>query len=61
MIDWVWVQEEPINMGAWTYVKDVLALDNLEVVARKPSASPATGFKSVHDQKQADIVNRAFL
>jgi 2-oxoglutarate dehydrogenase E1 component len=60
-IDWVWVQEEPLNMGAWTYIKEVFALDHLEFVGRKASASPATGFKAVHDQKQADIVNSAFF
>ncbi len=58
--DWVWVQEEPLNMGAWTYIKEVFALDSLDVIGRKASASPATGFKAVHDQKQAEIVTTAF-
>jgi 2-oxoglutarate dehydrogenase E1 component len=34
--------------------------DNLTYVARKASASPATGFKKVHDKEQASIVSRAF-
>jgi len=59
--DWVWVQEEPLNMGAWTYIKEIFALDSLEVIGRKASASPATGFKAAHDQKQAEIVHSAFL
>ncbi|WP_367392388.1 2-oxoglutarate dehydrogenase E1 component [Lewinella sp. LCG006] len=62
----LWVQEEPANMGAWQYVNsmrynDGVALpDNLNFVARKTSASPATGFKKVHDQEQQSIVDRAF-
>jgi len=62
----LWVQEEPSNMGAWQYISSILInkevdLDvTLELVARKSSASPATGFKKVHDQQQEDIVNRAF-
>jgi len=59
-LDWVWVQEEPLNMGAWIYIKEVFALDNLDVIGRKASASPATGFKAVHDQKQNEIVLSAF-
>ena len=61
-----WVQEEPSNMGAWQYMSAILInkeidLDvTLNLVARKSSASPATGFKKVHDQQQKDIVDRAF-
>ncbi|MCG8331627.1 MAG: 2-oxoglutarate dehydrogenase E1 component [Chitinophagales bacterium] len=61
-----WVQEEPSNMGAWQYMSSILinrAIDldvTLNLVARKSSASPATGFKKVHDQQQTDIVDRAF-
>jgi 2-oxoglutarate dehydrogenase E1 component len=31
----------------------------MEFVSRKASASPATGFKKVHDAEQAKIVNQA--
>ncbi|MDX1410121.1 MAG: 2-oxoglutarate dehydrogenase E1 component, partial [Saprospiraceae bacterium] len=55
-----WVQEEPENMGAWTYIRRLLPFPELPVVARKASASPATGFKKVHDKQQEDLVNRAF-
>ena len=55
-----WVQEEPRNMGAWNYIRDMLPFDNLDVVARKASASPATGFKKVHDEQQAALVAEAF-
>ena len=57
----IWVQEEPENMGAWQHVFMSLYQHRpLKVVARKASASPATGFKKVHDQQQMDIVERAF-
>jgi len=54
-----WVQEEPENMGAWGYMLRVSNLD-LKVVARKVSASPATGYAKVHKQEQAEIVEKAF-
>ena len=63
----IWVQEEPSNMGAWQYISSLahndqigFDLSNLKYVARKSSASPATGFKKVHDQTQVSIVERAF-
>ena len=56
-----WVQEEPENMGAWQHIFMSLHQHrSIQVIARKASASPATGFKKVHDQQQQDIVDRAF-
>jgi len=55
----IWVQEEPGNMGAWQYILSWMRDTKLELVSRKTSASPATGFKKVHDDEQADILNRA--
>ena len=56
-----WVQEEPANMGSWQYILSNYHQKNLTLVSRKASASPATGFKKVHDQQQNDIVDRAFM
>jgi len=57
----VWVQEESSNMGAWQYMNSFSALGkDLRLVSRKSSASPATGFKKVHEKKQAEIVDAAF-
>ncbi|GAB3747585.1 2-oxoglutarate dehydrogenase E1 component [Spirosoma pomorum] len=53
-----WVQEEPENMGYWTYLLRVGM--NLPIIARKAAASPATGYAKMHTQEQADIVRRAF-
>ena len=55
-----WVQEEPLNMGAWDYLLRYLRQSPIDVVARKASASPATGFKKSHDAQQQDILDRAF-
>jgi len=55
-----WVQEEPQNMGAWRFVLANYRDKDFEVIARKHSASPATGFKKVHEKQQADIIKRAF-
>jgi 2-oxoglutarate dehydrogenase E1 component len=55
----VWVQEEPENMGAWTYMLRASGLD-LQLVSRKASPSPATGFSKIHKAEQAEIVSKAF-
>lgn len=55
----VWVQEEPKNMGAWSFINMRVDM-NLEVVSRKISASPATGFSKVHKEEQAGLVKQAF-
>ena len=57
----VWVQEESSNMGAWQYMNSFSALGkSMRLVSRRSSASPATGFKKVHEKKQAEIVEAAF-
>lgn len=62
----IWVQEEPSNMGAWQYMNSIFLSEelklhtNLQYIARKSSASTATGFKKVHDEQQAEIVRKAF-
>jgi 2-oxoglutarate dehydrogenase E1 component len=60
-----WAQEEPINMGAWPYLR-VQFGDRLferfpfAEIARPASASPATGSHRRHKQEQKEIVERAF-
>lgn len=54
----IWVQEEPENMGYWTYLLRIGL--NYPIISRKASASPATGYPKIHSQEQADIVRRAF-
>ena len=64
----VWCQEEPANMGSWTFVDRRLeyALDDIDIKAKRPvyagrmpSASPATGLMKVHVDEQNRLVNWA--
>ncbi|MCX6199009.1 MAG: 2-oxoglutarate dehydrogenase E1 component [Bacteroidetes bacterium] len=57
----LWVQEESENMGAWYFIHARLH-EKLHIrgIARKNSASPATGFKKVHLEEQETILQRAF-
>jgi len=58
----VWAQEEPQNMGAWTFVRDHVQqqLDlTLSYVGRPERASPAEGYASDHEAEQHRIVDAA--
>jgi 2-oxoglutarate dehydrogenase E1 component len=55
-----WVQEEPKNMGAWTFLLRWDENFDLKLFSRKSSASPATGFSKVHAKEQEEIVKNAF-
>ncbi len=55
----LWVQEEPANMGSWTYIQNLLPHLQLRVISRKAAASPATGFKRLHDENQERILTEA--
>jgi 2-oxoglutarate dehydrogenase E1 component len=64
MEELVWVQEEPRNMGAWTYVEPRLremAGERVEVsyVGRPERASPAEGYPAAHIAEQSRIVREA--
>ena len=58
--DFAWVQEEPMNQGAWLHLHRYEFPSALKYHGRRSSASPATGFKKVHDREQAEIVSAAF-
>lgn len=55
-----WVQEEPENMGAWTYILRKYRHDIDQGIFRPASASPATGYNKIHQQEQQEIVDKAF-
>ncbi|MCB0684906.1 MAG: 2-oxoglutarate dehydrogenase E1 component [Saprospiraceae bacterium] len=54
-----WVQEEPSNMGAWQYFWSFYRNQDIELLSRKSSASPATGYKKVHAEQQQDLIDKA--
>lgn len=66
-----WAQEEPANMGAWTYARPLLKSTlrsakfgndpRVQYAGRHPSASPATGSSMVHQLEQEEVVASALL
>lgn len=57
---WYWVQEEPLNMGAATFLRMNVKNINLYIVSRQASAATASGYSKVHAKEQAQIVDTAF-
>ncbi len=57
---WFWVQEEPLNMGAATFLQVNLKTINFGIISRNASASTATGYHRVHVQEQKEIIETAF-
>lgn len=60
--DFIWVQEEPENMGAWPFLYRKLRKSNLnlDVISRKESSSTATGYAKMHEKQQLAIIDEAF-
>jgi 2-oxoglutarate dehydrogenase E1 component len=61
----VWLQEEPKNMGAWTFMSDRLRdlVDGripVRYIGRPEQASPAEGFADLHQMAQRFIIEAAF-
>ncbi|MBW2449687.1 MAG: 2-oxoglutarate dehydrogenase E1 component, partial [Deltaproteobacteria bacterium] len=59
----IWVQEEPENMGAWFFVRtrlEKLIGKPIEYIGRNASASPATGFPAIYRKEQDTVINTAF-
>ncbi|MBI3232547.1 MAG: 2-oxoglutarate dehydrogenase E1 component, partial [Bacteroidetes bacterium] len=58
--EYIWVQEEPKNQGAWTYLLRREENWKMKLISRNSSASPATGFSKVHAAEQAALIEEAF-
>jgi 2-oxoglutarate dehydrogenase complex dehydrogenase (E1) component-like enzyme len=61
----VWVQEEPSNMGGWTYMEPRLrkvlrSNQSLKYAGRPESPSPATGSHTIHQIEQRELITNAF-
>jgi 2-oxoglutarate dehydrogenase E1 component len=61
----LWVQEEPLNMGAWRFLhekfgKHLFGRLPFAVISRHESASPATGSHGAHKLEQQQLIERAF-
>ncbi|MDP1746582.1 MAG: 2-oxoglutarate dehydrogenase E1 component [Bacteroidota bacterium] len=59
--EYLWVQEEPENMGAWAYMLRAFREVNLKYIGRNESASPATGYGKQHIKQQQSIIDRVFV
>ena len=68
--EFIWCQEEPENMGAWSFVEKYInwtlgligaKSKNVQYVGRKPSASTATGYLKKHVQQQDEIISKVLL
>jgi 2-oxoglutarate dehydrogenase E1 component len=62
--DVAWVQEEPANMGAWTFLRSQLEAHRLDArplryVGREEAASPATGSYKIHQAEENAILDEA--
>ncbi len=65
----IWCQEEPENMGAWTFLdrKIEAVLSKIDIKAKRPNyvgrevaASPAAGYPKIHTRQIAQFMNQAF-
>ncbi|MEI7912486.1 MAG: 2-oxoglutarate dehydrogenase E1 component [Verrucomicrobiota bacterium] len=59
----VWCQEEPANMGAWTFVAPLLEAvvgTRIGYAGRIAAASPASGSKAIHAREQHALLSQAF-
>ena len=57
---WYWTQEEPLNMGAASFLRMNLTSINYGVISRPSSAATASGFSKVHAKEQEGILETAF-
>lgn len=57
---WVWLQEEPENMGAWSHILKFFEEKQLELVSRPASSASATGSHERHDKQVEEILGKVF-
>jgi 2-oxoglutarate dehydrogenase E1 component len=65
--EYIWVQEEPENMGAWAHIMRMFMkyseFENIKLkyIGRPENASPATGFSKSHAEQQQAILDKIFV
>jgi 2-oxoglutarate dehydrogenase E1 component len=63
----LWVQEEPKNMGAWSYmeprIRELVGSSDMTVGynGRPKRSSPASGYQQIHSFEQQFIINQALV
>jgi 2-oxoglutarate dehydrogenase E1 component len=58
--NYIWIQEEPENMGAWGYILRTFRKLDLELISRKASGSPAAGSSLVHEKRHRALLDKLF-
>lgn len=63
--EWIWIQEEPSNMGAWDYLRPILRTlvpnnQEFKYIGRPRSASPAVGSYALHKKQFGEMMNALF-
>jgi 2-oxoglutarate dehydrogenase E1 component len=59
-VELVWAQEEPENMGAWSYIMRMMRKTNIDVVAYPAQASPAAGSSKMHEARMKQVMDQLF-
>ena len=59
-VELMWAQEEPENMGAWSYIMRMMRKSNIDVVAYPAQASPAAGSSKMHDARMRQVMDQLF-
>lgn len=57
---WIWAQDEPENMGAWSFVQRTFKDIPFILVSRPASGSPAAGLAEIHKQRLQKILDKVF-
>ncbi len=57
----LWVQEEPVNMGAWSFLLQHFRWASLTPIARPMGASPDTGSPAIYAIRQKAIIDAVFV
>lgn len=58
----LWVQEEPKNMGAWSFVQPYFyeLFQDIQYIGRPADSSPAVGSHAIHLEQQTNLIVQAF-
>ena len=58
--EYIWAQEEPKNMGAWSYMAQRMDLVKLQVISRPYSSVPAPGSSTRDKRRQQRVIDAVF-
>jgi 2-oxoglutarate dehydrogenase E1 component len=59
--DYLWIQEESENAGAWRHIEHTMKGTNLTYIGRDEMAAPATGFSKRHAAELEEILSKTFI